>query len=162
MVSVSTRVDRGGFWYLVDAAGDSQFTLSYIVIGTGGRQGTGEIQGVASDSTDWRYVEIAFPVLHVGITDLRVTPNSPHQENGREYLPRAEQLSRRKSIQTIAGVLLAGWTALMFPLGVAHSQDRRLRSLLSSAADDPDDAFNPYSGSFNPYSADTDEFFKAS
>ena len=159
MVSVSTRVDRGGFWYLIDAAGESQFTLSYIVIGTGGRQGSGEIEGVASELSDWRYIEVAFPVLHVGITDLRVTSNSPNHENGREYLPRAEQLSRRKSIKTIAGVLLAGWTALMFPLGIAHGQDRRLRSLLTSAVD-PDGEFNPYSGHFNPYSADTNDFFR--
>ena len=161
MISVSTRIDRGGFWYLIDAAGDSQFTLSYIVIGTGGRQGSGEIEGTVSDSSDWRHVEVAFPVLHVGITDLRVTSNSPHQEMDQDYRLRAEQLSRRKSIKTIAGVLLAGWAALLFPLGVAHAHDRRLRSLISPAVD-PDESFNPYSDRFNPYSADSNEFFKAS
>ena len=155
MLSISTRVDKGGFWYLVDAMDDCQFTLSYIVIGTGGRQGSGEIEGLSSKLKDWQYVEVNFPVLHVGVTDVRINRHLP--SDAQMPLPhprsRAEQLSRRKSIRHITAMLLAGWAMMMFPAGTSHA--RTLTGNIKPTPEPSDDAadrFNPYSrDEFNPY-----------
>lgn len=153
MISISTRVDKGGFWYLVDASEDSKITLSYIVIGTGGRQGSGEIEGLSSNLKDWQYVEVGFPVLHVGVTDVRITRHLPGDASGRKPSLRAEQLSRRKSIKTITAMLLAGWAMMMFPTGLSHG-----RSLTGDPKGDRDPSDNER-GRFNPYSAQSEDFF---
>lgn len=153
MVSISTRVDKGGFWYLVDATDDSKFTLSYIVIGTGGRQGSGEIEGLSSNFKDWQYVEVGFPVLHVGITDLQVDHHIPGDAAVQKLRPQAEQLSRRKYIKSVTTMLLAGWAMIMFPTRLSQGQ-----TLIgdikpnSEPSDNAAERFNPYSdGRFNPY-----------
>src|SRR5215471_1439079 len=110
MISVSTRVDKRGFWYFVDTNAESKVIFSYIVIGTGGRQGSGEIEGISSSWNDWQYVEVGFPVLHVGITDLRLEDHMTVNPDAPRLSPRGELLSRRKSIRNIAAVLMAGWT----------------------------------------------------
>ncbi len=161
MVSISTRVDRQGFWYLVDATDDSNFTLSYIVIGTGGRQGSGEIEGLPSNLNDWQYVEVGFPVLHVGITDLTINHHLSGDAVVQKRRPQADLLSRRRSIKTITSMLLAGWAMIMFPVAMSHG-----RTLIGNtkpdpeSGDNPTNRFNPYATErFNPYSANTGGFF---
>jgi len=164
MVSISTRVDKGGFWYLVDAIDESKITLSYIVIGTGGRQGSGEIKGISSNLKDWQYVESGFPVLQVGITDLRINRHLPGDAVVQKLRPQAEQLSRRKALKNTATVLLTGGAMMVLPTGISYGQtpvnDFKPVSQPSgiTAAN-----FNPYSAGskdiFNPYSAKGGELF---
>lgn len=156
MISISTKVDKGGFWYLVDAIEDSKVTLSYIIIGTGGRQGSGEIEALSSNLKDWQYVEVGFPVLHVGVTDVRISRHLPGDAGAQKSRPQAELLSRRKSIKTITAMLLAGWAMMMFPTGL--SQGRTLAGDIKPSPEpsgNPGGQFNPYNGGsegrFNPY-----------
>lgn len=151
MISISTRVDKRGFWYFVDARDDSKLTLSYIVIGTGGRQGSGEIERTCSNGEDWQYVEVGFPVLHVGITDFRIDRHLPGEAVMPKLSARGDLLSRRKSIRNIAAMLLAGWTMMLFPTRLSAGQ-MIPGSLTPGTSDNANGHFNPYSDdSFDPY-----------
>jgi hypothetical protein len=153
MISISTKVDKGGFWYFVDALEDSKVTLSYIVIGTGGRQGSGEIEGSSSKLKDWQYVEVGFPVLHVGVTDVRINRHLPGDALAPKPRPLAEQLSRRKSIKNITAMLLAGWAMMMFPTGLSHG-----RAVTEDREPTPGSSGDA-AGRFNPYSAESGDLF---
>lgn len=153
MISISTRVDKGGFWYLVDAVDDSKVTLSYIVIGTGGRQGSGEIEGVSSNLKDWQYVEVGFPVLHVGVTDVRISRLLPGDAAGQGRSRHAELLSRRRSVKNITAMLLAGWAMMLFPAGQAHGH-----TFTGGTKPGPKSSGGA-GGRFNPYSAESEDLF---
>jgi len=135
MLSLTTRVDKRGFWYLIEGEKDCSFSCSYIVIGTGGRQGSGELQATTgANGGRWEHVEIGFPVMHVGITDLQVLDGTPNSSLAQSSRPPAEGLSRRQAIRTLASTLLTGGALMMFPSSL--------------------------SASFNPYGAEAESFFK--
>ena len=155
MISFSTKADKNGFWYLVNAPEGSTYALSYIVIGSGGRLSSGEITGLASNTGVWQFQNIGFPVLRVGLTDLHVEESAPTVSEVPKAPKQIESLSRRKAIKSFASAFLAGSAMLLFPSGSAAGQT--LPGEIS-ALEEPYETggnYNPYGNgeaeSFNPY-----------
>lgn len=143
MVSLTTRVDKQGFWYLIEGIDDCDFSVAYIVIGTGGRQGSGEIHGSASHSTGWQHVAIGFPTLHVGITDLRISPRVPDGALEQASQRQIATLPRRKAIRTLAASLFGGGALMMFPQSFSQARVN-IDSYNPYKAEGADSHFKPY------------------
>lgn len=155
MISLSTKADKNGFWYLIDIPEGCNFTLSYIVVGSGGRQSSGEITGSASDTRKWQFQNIGFPVLRVGVTDLHVDKQPLDRPVSPQARLQADSLPRRKAIRTFASTFLAGGAMLLFPSSPSSGATSPGKRMLLEEMGDAAGSFNPYGDegvdSFNPY-----------
>lgn len=153
MISLSTKADKDGFWYLIDASQDCKFTLSYIVVGSGGRQSSGEISGSASNTRKWQFQAVGFPVLRVGITDLCIDELSAGFSEVPQTHRHGDSLSRRRAIKTFASSFLAGGASLLF---LANSASGHTLTSKRSALE----KLSKAAGSYNPYGDEQTESFQ--
>lgn len=161
MVSLSTKIDKNGFWFLIKVSEDCPFKLSYVVMGSGGRQSSGEISGVAYKTEEWIFQAIDFPVFRVGITDLAIASSSPAPPIVSQAYQDPDSFSRRQAIKTFASAVLAGSALILLPtnsgaetLGVGAETGSRETSY-NPYFDESAQSYNPYFDAskepYNPY-----------
>lgn len=155
MISLSTKPDRNGFWYLIEVSEDCHFTLSYVVVGAGGRQSSGEVTGSATNTRQWQFQRTDFPVLRVGITDLRVDEHSTDVPKAYQVQQQVDSLPRRKAIKTFASAFLAGGAMLLLPLSSSSGTTLSIRGAVPEELSPSPNPYNPYHdegvNSYSPY-----------
>jgi hypothetical protein len=65
-MNVQFQPDGHGFHYKITNSGHGGYWISYVAIGTGGHQITGELNGRLSTDQFDGYHRVHFPVMHVG------------------------------------------------------------------------------------------------
>jgi hypothetical protein len=149
MLNIETKIDKDGFWYLIDTEKDTYYCLQYFVIGTQAKFSSGEIKGNTLGSRDWQFCKINFPVLHLGITnftidevlDLDKTQAREETEADKKVLP-AEGVSRRKMIHQTVSALLIGGAVLPSLLNVSGVSETTQQNTPYTPPHSP--YYNPY------------------
>jgi hypothetical protein len=125
MLNLETRIDKDGFWYLIDTRQDVYFCLQYFVIGTQAKFSSGEIKGNTLNSGGWQFCKINFPILHLGVTDLTIDEVTDLDKRAEikmeEPVPGVISqggISRRKMINQTVSALLVGGAVLPSLLSV--------------------------------------------
>ena len=106
MINISTRIDRSGFWYSVESSEPVQFQFLYIAFGSAGRQSSGEISGTSDSRKGWQFVEVGFPLLHMGITSLQA--GFGDAVSGSTVSTRLNEPSRSAAMIALASTTLSG------------------------------------------------------
>jgi hypothetical protein len=150
---VSTRVDANGFWYLIDFRDHESFSFGYIAVGSAGRFVSGEVSGSLLEKSGWQRVDLGFPVLHVGVTDIEIGTAPSSESPAGQDVPKKSDTQRRSALIALASTTLTGGL-LVSRSGVAlpdllSVRDGRISSTVNvhGTMDAPDrvvTAFNPY------------------
>ena len=143
MVSLSTKIDKNGFWFLIKVSEDCAFKLSYIVVGPGGRQSSGEISGAAYKNEDWIFQSVNFPVFRVGITDLTIMSQFSLPPVLSQTYQHPDSFSRRQAIKTFASAVVAGSALMLLPTKSSAETGSREASY-NPYFDASEQPYNPY------------------
>jgi hypothetical protein len=161
MFNVATKIDTGGFWYLLEANCKMSFSFQYFALGSQGNFCSGEIEGIMTPSSDWQFCKIKFPILHVGITNLEIseTPNkgAVNKPSADNKVKKPVDISRRKMInQTIAALFLGGTVLPTLFEQSASAKEKELSSYSPYdsrlAQEDNQTRYSPYGQeNYSPY-----------
>jgi hypothetical protein len=76
MFTISVKPQQNGLALFIDAPEGVQYHIEFLVLGTGGRETSGVLDGVTANGGTWRHQRVAFPVVRVAMTEVYL---SPHQ-----------------------------------------------------------------------------------
>jgi hypothetical protein len=71
-VAIHCLPEQRGFWFEIAVSRTVKYKVRYFALGTAGHQRQGELQGTARVTHYRRFIELGFPIVVVGITDLNL------------------------------------------------------------------------------------------
>ena len=87
-VAINCVPERTGFWLQISTTRRVKYRLRYFVLGAGGHQREGQLQGTAGSRYHRRFVELRISVIVVGVTDLVLSfGKGSLPEGGGPYFP---------------------------------------------------------------------------
>lgn len=152
MLTVKTKIDSRGFWYFLQTDNQSKFSFNYVALGAKGKFSSGEVSGRCDANSDWKFCEVGFLLLQVGVSNLQLKESESFTQPVRSInhlldQNRSGDFSRRNLIKMTAASLLFGLT------GVRASARSYYPGQLdtSNSVHHPYKEYHPYSDSYSPY-----------
>ena len=118
MFAISVKTQRNGFALFIEAPEGITYVIDFLAIGPGGRETTGSLRGVTTAGGTWTYQSIVFPVVRVGITDIRLLPHG-YRDRPREAV---EDVAQRQPpvFRSSADAAFMTTTAVQGPTAVPY------------------------------------------
>jgi len=152
MLSIQTKIDTNGFWYLVEANSTIFYRINYFIVGSQGRFSSGEAEGDTTHNKGWQFCKSNFPILHVGITSIINSETDDKKINASVENAQANDISRRRMIkQTALGLLIGGGILSSLVGNSKPSQINNGSGTSDTPSSSGNEAYSPYESPHNPY-----------